>query len=89
MNIFAFGDSLTVMPSRPLTLTVTAFVLLLNACRDPQIESYRVPKEKDPAPATASATPRSAPAPAAPVQPTPVQAAPRPLVMFSVTNGSY
>jgi hypothetical protein len=30
-----------------------------------------------------------APAPAAPVQPTPVQAAPRPLVMFSVTNGSY
>lgn len=66
MNIFAFGDSLTVMPSRALTLTVTAFVLLLNACRDPQIESYRVPKEKDPAPATASATPRSAPAPAAP-----------------------
>ena len=63
MNIFAFGHSLIKMRSRPLLLIATAFVLLLNACRDPQIESYRVPKEKDPTPPTASATPRSAPSP--------------------------
>jgi len=50
------------MRSRPFLLAA-ALILLLNACRDPQIESYRVPKEKDPTPPTASATPRSAPAP--------------------------
>lgn len=69
MNIFAFADSLKEMPSRPLILTATVFLLLLNACRDPQIESYRVPKEKDPTPPTASATPRTPPAPA-PAAPT-------------------
>lgn len=62
------------MQIRLLPLIGAALLLLLNACRDPQIESYRVPKEKDPAPPTASATPRSAPAPAP--TPAPAPAAP-------------
>lgn len=60
------------MKTRRLLLSCAALLLSLSACRDPQIESYRVPKEKDPAPPTASATPRSAPAPA----PAPAPAAP-------------
>jgi hypothetical protein len=49
------------MRSRLLLLTAVA-LLLLSACRDPKIASYRIPKEKDPAPAVA---PSAAPAAAA------------------------
>lgn len=37
------------------TLSVLACALLLGACRDAKITSYRVPHEADPAPATAAA----------------------------------
>lgn len=48
------------MRLRPLPLLLTA-VLLIAGCRDPKITTYRIPKEKDPAPPAASAAPSSAP----------------------------
>ena len=46
------------------TLPVVACALLLGACRDAKITSYRVPREADPAPVAQTATP-AAPAGAA------------------------
>lgn len=49
------------MRFRPLPL-VLAGLLLASGCRDPKITTYRIPKEKDPAPpAAASAAPAASP----------------------------
>lgn len=52
------------MRSRLLPLSAVA-LLLLSSCRDPQIASYRIPKEKDPVMPAATA-PVAAPATSAP-----------------------
>lgn len=68
-----------------LPFVAVALILSFSACRDPQIESYRVPKEKESAPPTASATPRTAP-PQAPAAPAPTPTAPTPSADANMAN---
>ena len=73
------------MRSTPLPFIAVALILSFSACRDPQIESYRVPKEKESATPTASATPRTAP-PQAPTAPAPAPTAPTPSADANMAN---
>ena len=73
------------MRSTPLPFIAVALILSFSACRDPQIESYRVPKEKESAPPTASATPRTAPT-QAPATPAPSLTAPTPSANADMAN---
>ena len=72
------------MRSRLLPLTAVA-LLLMAGCRDPKITTYRIPKEKDPAPpAAASAAP--APAPGATMANTAVTTAEGPGLSWTAPN---